>query len=335
MDCNSAAIILVKAAHVSLDLGGNMLDGLAGTCAVGVSIVADHVRVFNGAVQDCGDGVIVGGHRDTIEKVTIPVGSSYAIDVTQTGDVVRDCQITSGVVGIYSNLGGTTITGNAVSNETQAGIQQGGNVREVITRNTIAHNVEGIVAGPATITRNTIVGNSDYGIFGGSGGRITRNHIIGNEAGGISVNSAMIAHNVISQNHGVGVLARGGGSSPPRITGNVISGNATRGIDATSPVVITRNMTRGNGLSGIVVSNVGPITDTTIAQNNSSQNDGDGIFLASLVGSPVTTKVFRNTTNGNSLKGIEITGPTAPVGARTNRAKGNASTPQCDLGMCR
>ncbi len=153
-------------------------------------------------------------------------------------------------------------------------------------------------AGFLTITNNTMVGNSDYGVYCDyrSSPTITGNRVVGNWDDGIRCSdnsSPTITNNTIAGNYRDGMYCS---SDSPTITNNTIAANS-RGITCSSgSAAITNNTIVGNSREGIFLrSSSDSISDNIVAFN------GTGVY--GLGGMPVLSHndVYGNSTDYDSI----------------------------------
>lgn len=239
-----------------------------------------------------------------------------------------------GGIGIYSDAGTTTVSGNCIGTDATGDVAVPNN-HYGINLYQVEANV--VIGGDTTQERNIISGNDEHGISTDESniGDITGNYIgvdvdgiadLGNGGAGITVDSdSSVSYiggltsgerNVISGNGSEGInLATGTGDT--RIRGNYI------GVDATGTADL------GNTTDGIYAGTTNIIIGGTAsgARNVISGNDQDGIELnssatdATIQGNYVGLDATGTSDIGNTNVGIGTSGVDAVIGGTASSAE--------------
>lgn len=313
MEIYNATIAGISAAAGSSNVTiQNTLIGTGGANAIGIS--ATGVLTLNIGGTNAGEGNIISGNTGNgIQLVNCTTASAQGnrIGLDKNGNILAN-----GGDGIFVDLGNTGVVigasvgggRNIISGNTGNGVKVYSN-STVIKGNYIGTNVagdaakgnggmgiryesnQGTIGGSSSAERNVISGNVGDGIFGDSTFRnadsaTIRNNYIGINAAG----TAAIA------NGGKGINISGPNITSTSIRQNVISGNATGGIDI-----------EGAGSTGNVI--IGNFIGTDAAGTAAIANTGSGVVIGSdsnFIGQ--VGDVNRNVISGNSTHGIELKG---------------------------
>jgi hypothetical protein len=199
-------VILITAAHVTLDLGGHEISGPASCAAFpctntgsGRAIVAvvDDVRVTNGAVRGMGGfGIELIGNSCQIDGLLVTDSGGNGIQAYCTGQVLRTISRRNGDNGIHL-LRGIVADSLAIGNAS-AGIY---------------------VTGSALVTRNGSLSNGGRGVYSAGDSSVVANAIAGNAGSGL----------VVSTNTGYGQNAIRANAAPQIVGGVQMGGNVCNG----------------------------------------------------------------------------------------------------------
>jgi len=302
-----------------------------------------------------GNGTLLNGFVDHLADAIDVSGAGAAGTKIQANILGLDAQ---GAAGVFNTTGNIRVTGvaNTLIGGTAAGARNvmgddgtvnyhfahcigvfgAGSTGTVIQGNYVGTNINGTldrgcrgagvyidsapgvqIGGTTTAARNVISGNNDYGGVWVTGSTATGTQIQGNyigidATGAVALGNESTGIKLLSGNNTIGGTAAG--------AGNVISGNAQRGIDLTelgsSNNVIQGNFIGtnaagtapiGNGTYGInLIRSENNLIGGTVAgaRNVISGNVDRGIFIS---GSPPTQVCSGNMIQGNYI-GTDVTG---------------------------
>jgi CSLREA domain-containing protein len=274
-------------------IAGNIIGtDLSGSVALPNSMGIFLDRSGSNIIGTNGDGV-----GDALERNIISGNTSLGIDLTGVGTIFNT---------IAGNLIGLNITGTAALPHEKSGVRLGGNANQ----NRVGTDGDG---DSDTLERNTISGNTEYGINieNGLQNVIAGNYIGTNAAGTSVIGNGLYGVRVFggSSNY-IGTNGDGVGDS---IEGNVISGNLWGGIllayDAGNPT--SANYIQKN-LIGTNASGSGPLP-----------NQGYGVRLERVEDNAIgwTSSTLGNKIAYNTAAGISFTSPVQMTG---NRFLGNS-----------
>ncbi len=268
--------LIISASDVTLDLKNFRIfaaNGAGDNAGIRLTNVTN-VTVMNGTVEGFDAGVVIeGGSGNTVRHVTA------RNNINDFGG--RPCTLGDGFALINSD--NNTITqSEAIHNGPFGGISLvGDSDNNIITHNLVQDNN---VVSPGT----SGCGNprQDEGIRiegpGAEGNRIENNRVLGSLLAGIGLHSAWCF----------------GGETPNNgnfIINNIV--NTTAGTGNSSGIAFLENGPAGR---------VCPASNTTIERNTVTDNEGDGIFVASNSSNNVLT---RNVVERNGRGGIVLDGP--------------------------
>lgn len=316
VDCPEHGIV-IGADDITVNLGGHTIDGEPeGFFDNGIDNSAgyDGVTIRNGTVIQFDTGVALVGtidnHVEGLVVSTVNFGNGIVVD----GFARLDS---------HSNR----IEKNTLSSNGGTGIDLNGTFGNVVTKNTITGNGEGLrlFASNFNLFDKNLVshnGSQGFSVFESDGNRMTKNAVTDNGLHGYLIvddaDENLLEKNVVSGN-AVGIFI----------------GDSKRRPGAENNVLL-RNDVYGNTHDGIAIQ--GPsheppfppapgATATLIEKNVANGNGDDGIDVRA----PSTT-IRKNTANDNSDFGIEaVVGVTDGGG---NRAKGNGNPLQCVNVVC-
>ncbi|MBW3641816.1 MAG: right-handed parallel beta-helix repeat-containing protein [Actinobacteria bacterium] len=268
--------LIISASDVTLDLKNFRIfaaNGAGDNAGIRLTNVTN-VTVMNGTVEGFDAGIVIeGGSGNTVRHVTA------RNNINDFGG--RPCTLGDGIALINSD--NNTITqSEAIHNGPFGGISiVGDSDNNVITHNLVQDNN---VVSPGTAgCGNT---RQDEGIRiegpGAEGNRIENNRVLGSLLAGIGLHSAWCF----------------GGETPNNgnfIINNIV--NTTAGTGNSSGIAFLENGPAGR---------VCPASNTTIERNTVTDNEGDGIFVASNSSNNVLT---RNVVERNGRGGIVLDGP--------------------------
>ncbi len=268
--------LTITASNITLDLKGFRIFGANGPGDnAGIRLTnVTNVTVMNGTVEGFDAGVVIdGGSANTVRHVTARE------NINDFGG--RPCALGDGIALLGSD--GNTITqSEAIHNGPFGGISLvGDSDNNVITHNLVRDS--NIVSTGTSGCGNT---RQNEGIRiegpGAEGNRIENNQVLGSLLAGIGLHSAWCF----------------GGETPNNgnsLINNTV--NTTAGTGNSSGIAFLENGPAGR---------VCPPNGTTIERNTSTDNEGDGIFVASNSSGSVLT---RNIAERNGRSGIVLDGP--------------------------
>ncbi|MFX0052933.1 MAG: right-handed parallel beta-helix repeat-containing protein [Candidatus Hermodarchaeota archaeon] len=207
------------------------------------------------------------------------------------------------------------ITGRNITSSTTGGIYITGTTKHFriekcrLSECGLGIFVENVASGTVTITNNTCINNSFYGIRvrDSDFSNITDNTCNSNEYSGIILRSSsfsLLSNNTCSSNNEIGIHLLDSSSST--VVNSTCSGNEYSGIDlqGSSSSTITDNICNSNGRNGTFLSSSGIILHSSrfslLSNNTCDSNDEAGIQLIS----SSSSIVVNNTCNRNGNSGI-------------------------------
>jgi parallel beta-helix repeat protein len=330
VDCASTTIVQITASNVSLDLGGRLLDAVDATCVRGIDAPAvNKVRVFNGAISDCNDGInfatatnsaisnmgvssvenigVLLGSRNSIKGSVIRNGGIDAVDdaiqgvdrVTVANNTVRN--FTGDGIQVSTN---STVVGNAASEMDNDGLQSssdGNTFKNNVASNNLDNGIE-LDGSNNVASGNQSHGNDDDGFNAGNDCLLTKNVVTGNGDDGIAANEGcrVIANEVkANENEGIEVVG-----DDAKVGNNTIAGNVGDGIIIIGKgAIVAGNRIRGNN-RGIVVGD-----EAVLKSNKVTDNDASGIEIDAADNLVTNTKLTKNRSDGNLGDGILVVDP--------------------------
>ncbi|HEU4620753.1 MAG TPA: hypothetical protein VFS42_00885 [Burkholderiaceae bacterium] len=284
-------------------------NGASNNTIGGTTAAARNIISGNGA-----RGVdINGANNNTVSGNTIGLNAAGTAAIANASDGIYIHN------GASNNTIGGSVTGagNVISGNAGRGIQLNGatTANNVIRGNTIGTNATGTAAVANGAEGIFLFGNTHDNIIGGTTAA-ERNVISGNTADGVEIwggyNNTVLGNYIGTNAAGTAALANGGtgvyvrtGSPNNTIggsaagAGNVISGNALKGIHISGSGTTSNTIVRGNiiGLNATGTAAIG--------------NGQEGIYIASTASDSIiggTTAADRNIIAGNAGDGIEIDG---------------------------
>ena len=353
VDCPGTALT-IGADHVTLDLGGHLVDGInaAGSDGIavdghdGVTVAHGTVRQFrvNGvAFRDSGRGRVkdvavrqigAGGVEGEDVSAGIFVDGSDDVEI-ERNRVSNDVEAyqADGIVVLNSNR--PQIARNYTSDNAWNGIVVAGSPRARVVRNRSARNVNsGIVvvdSEGSVISRNVASDHLNPEDTGGivllvcSRCLVTGNELSGNAAAGISVENESTSTKVVRNR------VRGGGDGILVLDSdeNTVAGNGVQSVggvgivldelflDGSDGNTISDNAVVRSGLAGILV--VGGSDENLLSENMASGSAGTGEegdpAGGILVEGATANRLERNVTARNAADGIHV----ATAGNRLER----------------
>ena len=266
---------------------GNVVEGnLIGTDSTGtVSFENDQEpggEQGNGLVIQAGNDNTIGGTVSGSGNV-ISGNTQYGIQIFQNGGGTNDNLV-------EGNMIGTDITGTTVFDASGNPLGNGSSGISLVSSS--GNTIGGSVAGSA----NVLSGNFDGVEIGGSSGDIVLGNFIGTNLGGTSGIDSLgkslgnTTDGVLLVDASMNII---GGTTPG--SGNVISGNASNGIDIYNSA--NQNTVEGNEIG------------TNAAGTAAIPNGNDGVYIEvnsslNTIGGP--TAAARNLISGNQNAGVEI-----------------------------
>jgi hypothetical protein len=268
------------------------------------------------------DPVVIDGYTQPGTSAnTLPVGDNAVLLVELNG-----ANLPPGSIGLNITGGASTVRGLAINRFTGEAISLSGGGGNQITGNFLGTNAAGtaalgnafgvlttagstgnLIGGTTPAARNVISGNTSNGVFLGDGGSVVQGNYVGTNATG----------NAALGNIGNGVRISSGSGNTVGGTvagaGNVISGNAVRGV-----------VLDGNATNNVVQGN---FIGTNAAGTAAVKNGFDGLTIFApasnnLVGG--ASAAARNVISGNDIAGLTIESPNSPNGPATgNVVQGN------------
>jgi hypothetical protein len=253
---------------------------------------------------------------------------------------------TSGIVVAAGNYTGTTIRGNKINGNTQAGISLAPVAAGTVTGlaiggtaagagNTLsANDAVGLLVGPGTYTGTTVQGNAiqsngSHGVsLAAAAGTIS----------GLTIGGATAAANTITGNAGDGVNAGAGTYTSTTVSGNTLSSNTGAGVrlapgsGSLAGLVVggstkssLGNTLAGNAAGGVVAA-AGTYTGTLV-QGNAISGGTVGISLTDAQQITVggATSDLGNAVSGATQQGLFATGNLTAAAASFNTFTGNYS----------
>jgi hypothetical protein len=256
-------------------LAGNFISGNAtygietnASCLIEGNYIGTNPSALS-ALPNGVDGIYVAGAGATIGGSTSAASNLISGNGSNGIDIEAACLVEGNVIGLEASIPGNLANG-------VAGIYVGGS----------GATIGGVISG----TANVISGNTHYGVQLAASCLVEGNLIGTNTAG-----TAVAANGVAGiYAHGSGATIGGNNSS----AANIISGNATYGIDIESACLVEANLI-GNNSSGTAVPNA---TGIYVGQPGST------------IGGTATGTV--NVIAGNSKDGIDIEASCLVVGNR-------------------
>jgi parallel beta-helix repeat protein len=293
---------------------------------------SDNVTVRDLNITDgWGDGIYIGyGSADTNTNVRVLNNHIYGnrrnnISTISVTNAVIDANIVVGESGgtapseginLEPNAGNTvsnvSVTNNIVSGNTGNGIgltrASTATIEKIaVTSNQVSGNGAGIGVSRSeyvTVTGNTVVGNTEYGIKVAASGSslpatnvsISANTCSGNGTSGIEVNGNIASGDIITD---------------ISISGNTTTGNTYHGIyvhgvagNITDSVSIIGNTTSGNTLCGVKIDSAEYIV---VSSNSITDNTTNGVEVTGAANTAEGNMIVGNAIRNNTENGVKVT----------------------------
>jgi len=304
LDCPADGLV-VAADGVVVDLAGHTLTGANASTGIAIGAHAG-VLVKNGTIQNFQTAISNGGAGTSISRIRLQ-SSIFGIDSTAP-------------VRISDSFVGNTDTGIRLVDDSS------------VLRTRVVGGNFGIqvIGGGNVLSKSTIAGNGNFGIFIGSGigNSVAKCVISANEGDGIHLLAAsgtQIQKNLIVGNGGSGIVLENADDNA--VSRNTVTGNVLRGIAVENDSdgnTVEKNVVTGNRDLGIFVT-----TDSdgaAVSGNRASRNRRYGIDCDNASPSVVISK---NRIEENGLFGLEAD-PANDGGG--NKASGNGNG-DCSAGL--
>jgi parallel beta-helix repeat protein len=358
--------LVIGADKITIDLGGNTIDGTATELNAGIRNDGfDDVTIINGTITEFDSGVLLApsSARNLISGLDLQLNPTAGISLLGALDsTVRDNSFggNGDSIQLLDGAQGNLVRGNDLAGSVGLGLAVINASNNRLENNTIAGSGDqGIALLGASFNRltgNSISGASDtaFAIEEGSNDNyIAENTVVGSEAGlnvsGSHRNQFINNRVTGSSDNGISLedtndnLLRGNdlrfntggvqisGSLRNRIEANILSditGNGLELGDGALQNVIIGNFANDNDADGIVVEGSAPPGEGNLIEGNfASGNSSDGIAIAG-----VGHIILRNEANGNAGWGIYAAGFSTQgfnIDGGYNSAQGNSETLQC------
>jgi parallel beta-helix repeat protein len=302
----------------------------------------------------------LGGLSAAPVEAQITCGAVLSTDTILTNDLAcPGTALTIGADGITVNLNGHTISGDGFTVGT-AGIMINGYHDVTIKNGTVTRFFRGVLLAAAsnnTIETLTVDGNFLSGIWLENGSDnnqiigcvITNNGTDAHRGNGISINGSngnLVTRTFAAHNFTQGIFVGGGSNTAPssfsRILNNISENNVSNGIGIIggSGHSVADNDTRNNGGNGVSFSLLplpGPVTNSSILNNNITANALNGIGITNshdnvIVGNRINGNVINgvsfNNSDGNTIIGNRVqrsgaSGIAVRSGSDSNLIRGN------------
>lgn len=266
-NCGASPAIRIDASNVTLNLGGNIVDGDDGG-SHGILVNGNRVTIKNGTIANFQQGVRINGNAGKVTGITATSCLFDGISFQGNDNVAQNnILIDNGDAGIFTStfavVQDNVVTGGGVGINAQADSR--------VTGNRISGATVGIfstLGGGNKIVGNTVTGSTGTGISVNFSNLVRGNRVTGSGDSGIhAANGNRIVSNVVKSNSGNGITTTGTGNTIRKNTSNANRGDGidTPNDDATT---ISRNTTKGNGVLGV---DAGPLVG---GGNNTARNNG-------------------------------------------------------------
>jgi large repetitive protein len=328
-DCTGDGLV-IGADGVTLDLGGNTVDGTGIGCGIAnghhecdspVEDGYERVIVRNGAVSQFYIGVgVTAADDNALLDLRVRSCDAHGLSLFEaSGTLIEGNVVTGSGRGIFLEADGNTIRRNRFSHNGGHGIEYVDSGRDRIEGNVVSHNggdgIHGLGFEDMLVGRNLIAANSGHGLQAGDsarGNRIEGNRIQGNGSGGIYMQEGAgqnrIEDNWVLRNGGeifaAGALYIGDGDENV-IRNNHISANSGSAAilldyQNRNNLIAANHLARNSG-DGIVLHPEG-VNDNLVEANHLSRNGGDGIRIEA---GAIANVVRRNHAVGNTDDGMD------------------------------
>jgi hypothetical protein len=194
--------IALGVSHVTLDLMGFSITGSG--FGNGIQIHnSKNVEIRNGTVTGFTYGIIADGHSALAHRIinVRSVGNTYGIWLTNTGHLVKGCEVTTTThFGIFIALIGT-VTGCTVHMDNGAGVgimTWGGIISDNVVTGTSNSGTGISVRAPGTVVKGNTVSGCALGIYA-EGGQVILNNTV-NIASGTGISFYDVSYNMVDQN---------------------------------------------------------------------------------------------------------------------------------------